>query len=132
VPSIHVELVDVMFKRVNYIETVQQRVYERMISERKRIAAEKRSTGEGQKSEILGKLERELREVSSKAVRETQEIKGRADGEAARIYAAAYNQDPEFYAFSKTLDAYRHTMGENTRLVISPDSPFYRYLKTVK
>ncbi|MHB1379798.1 MAG: protease modulator HflC, partial [Desulfurivibrionaceae bacterium] len=131
-PQYGIELVDVMFKRVNYIETVQQRVYERMISERKRIAAEKRSTGEGQKSEILGKLERELREVSSKAVRETQEIKGRADGEAARIYAAAYNQDPEFYAFSKTLDAYRHTMGENTRLVISPDSPFYRYLKTVK
>ena len=131
-PQYGIELVDVMFKRVNCIDTVQQRVYERMISERKRIAAEKRSTGEGQKSEILGKLERELREVSSKAVRETQEIKGKADGEAARIYAAAYNQDPEFYAFSKTLDAYRLTMGENTKLVISPDSPFYKYLKTLK
>lgn len=131
-PQYGIELVDVMFKRVNYIDTVQQRVYERMISERKRIAAEKRSTGEGQKAEILGKLDRELKEVSSLAVRETQEIKGKADGEAARIYADAYNQDPEFYAFSKTMDAYRHTMGENTRLVISPDSPFYRYLKTLK
>ena len=131
-PQYGIELVDVMFKRVNYIDTVQQRVYERMISERKRIAAEKRSTGEGQKSEILGKLDRELKEVSSLAVRETQEIKGKADGEAARIYAEAYNQDPEFYAFTKTMDAYRHTMGENTRLVISPDSPFYRYLKTLK
>jgi membrane protease subunit HflC len=131
-PQYGIELVDVMFKRVNYIETVQQRVYERMISERKRIAAEKRSTGEGLKSEILGKLERELREVSSLAVRETQKIKGKADGEAAKIYAAAYNQDPEFYAFSKSMDAYRNTMGENTRLVISPDSPFYRYLKTLK
>ncbi len=131
-PQYGIELVDVMFKRVNYIETVQQRVYERMISERKRIAAEKRSTGEGLKSEILGKLERELREVSSLAVRETQKIKGKADGEAAKIYAAAYNQDPEFYAFSKSMDAYRNTMGENTRLVISPDSAFYRYLKTLK
>ncbi|HIJ90610.1 MAG: protease modulator HflC [Desulfobulbaceae bacterium] len=131
-PKYGIELVDVMFKRVNYIDTVQQRVYERMISERKRIAAEKRSTGEGLKSEILGKLERELREVSSLAVRETQKIKGKADGEASRIYAEAYNQDPEFYAFSKSMDAYRLTMGENTRLVVSPDSPFYRYLKTLK
>jgi len=131
-PQYGIELVDVMFKRVNYIETVQQRVYERMISERKRIAAEKRSTGEGLKSEILGKLERELREVSSLAVRESQKIKGQADGEAAKIYADAYNQDPEFYAFSKSMDAYRHTMGDNTRLVISPDSPFYKYLKTLR
>ncbi|MDG4474745.1 protease modulator HflC [Thiovibrio frasassiensis] len=131
-PKYGIELVDVMFKRVNYIDTVQQRVYERMISERKRIAAEKRSTGEGLKSEILGKLERELREVSSLAVRESQKIKGKADGEAAKIYADAYNQDPEFYAFSKSMDAYRLTMGENTRLVLSPDSPFYRYLKTIK
>jgi len=131
-PKYGIELVDVMFKRVNYIDTVQQRVYERMISERKRIAAEKRSTGEGLKSEILGKLERELREVSSLAVRETQKIKGKADGEASKIYAEAYNQDPEFYAFSKSMDAYRLTMGQNTRLVISPDSPFYRYLKTLK
>lgn len=131
-PQYGIELVDVMFKRVNYIETVQQRVYERMISERKRIAAEKRSTGEGLKSEILGKLERELREVSSAAVRESQKIKGKADGEAAKIYAAAYNQDPEFYAFFKSMDAYRRTLGDNTRLVISPDSPFYKYLKVLK
>ncbi|MBU4119373.1 MAG: protease modulator HflC [Proteobacteria bacterium] len=131
-PQYGIELVDVMFKRVNYIDTVQQRVYERMISERKRIAAEKRSTGEGLKSEILGKLDRELREVSSLAVRESQKIKGQADGEAAKIYADAYNQDPEFYAFSKSMDAYRLTMGENTRLVVSPDSPFYKYLKTLR
>lgn len=131
-PRYGIELVDVMFKRVSYIDTVQERVYERMISERKRIAAEKRSTGEGQKSEILGKLQRELKEVSSKAAREAQEIKGKADGEAARIYAVAYNQDPEFYAFTRSLEAYRYSMGENTRLVISPDSPFYRYLKNLK
>lgn len=124
-----IELVDVMFKRVNYIETVQKKVYDRMISERKRIAAEKRSQGEGQKAEIMGKLERELKEIRSKSYREAQEIKGRADADAAKIYATAYNQDPDFYGFSKTMDSYKNTMKGNTRLVITSDSPFYKYLK---
>lgn len=127
-----IELVDVMLKRVNYIDTVQARVYDRMISERKRIAADLRSQGEGKKAEILGKMQRELMEISSGAVREAQNIKGKADGQAAAIYAGAYNRDREFYAFYKTLEAYRETMGENTRLVISSDSPFYKYLKTLK
>jgi len=131
-PQYGIELVDVMFKRVNYIESVQRRVYDRMISERKRIAAEKRSTGEGLKAEIIGKLQRELKEISSAASREAQEIKGKADAEAARIYADAYNQDPEFYAFSRTLETYRDTLGGNTRLVLSSDSAFYRYLTGLK
>ena len=131
-PQYGIELVDVMFKRVNYIESVQRRVYDRMISERKRIAAEKRSTGEGLKAEIIGKRQRELKEISSAASREAQEIKGKADAEAARIYADAYNQDPEFYAFSRTLETYRDTLGGNTRLVLSSDSAFYRYLTGLK
>jgi len=126
-----IELVDIMFKRVNYIETVQLKVYDRMISERKRIAAEKRSQGEGLKAEIMGKVQRELKEITSAANREGQEIKGRADAEAAAIYAGAYNQDPEFYAFSRSLESYRQTMGDNSRLIISSDSPFYRYLKNI-
>jgi len=131
-PQYGIELVDVMFKRVNYIESVQQRVYDRMISERKRIAAERRSTGEGLKAEIIGKLQRELKEIRSGASREAQEIRGKADAAAAKIYAEAYNQDPEFYAFSRTLESYRETLGNNTRLVISADSPFYRYLTDLK
>lgn len=127
-----IELVDVMFKRVNYIDTVQNKVYERMISERKRIAAEKRSLGEGQKAEILGKVERELKTVTSSALQEAEQIKGKADAEASRIYAEAYNQDPEFYAFFKTLESYERTVGANTRLVISADSEFYRYLNQVQ
>ena len=127
-----IELVDVMLKRVNYIDTVQKRVYDRMISERKRIAADLRSQGEGKKAEILGKMQRELMEISSGAVKEAQSIKGKADGQAAGIYAAAYNRDREFYAFYKTLETYGETMGENTRLVISSDSPFYKYLKTLR
>ncbi len=127
-PKYGIELIDVMFKRVNYIESVRRKVYERMISERKRIAAEKRATGEGQKAEILGKVERQLKEITSKASREAQEIKGKADAEAARIYANAYNKDPDFYAFSKTLESYGKSVGKNTRMVISADSEFYRYI----
>lgn len=128
-PKYGIELVDVMFKRVNYIEKVRLKVYERMISERKRIAAEKRSFGEGEKAEILGKVERELKQVTSAASREAQEIRGKADAEVTKIYADAYNQDPEFYAFMKTLESYEKTLGENTKMVISSDSEFYKYLK---
>lgn len=127
-PRYGIELVDVMFKRVNYIKTVQRKVFDRMISERKRIAAEKRAMGEGQKAEILGKVDRELKEITSKAQREAQEIKGAADAEAAAIYAEAYSNDPEFYAFLKTMESYEETMGDNTRLIISSDLKFYKFL----
>lgn len=131
-PKYGIELVDVMFKRVNYIETVRLKVYDRMISERKRIAAEKRSLGEGQKAEIMGKVKREFQVVMSSANRKAEEIKGKADAEAANIYAKAYNQDPEFYAFSKSLESYKKAMGKNTHLIISSDSEFFKYLDEVK
>lgn len=131
-PKYGIELVDVMFKRVNYIESVQNKVFDRMISERKRIAAEKRALGEGQKAEILGKVERELKEITSLASRQAQEIRGKADAAAAKIYSKAYNQDEEFYAFYKTLESYRDTIGQNTKLVLSSDSQFYKYLESVK
>lgn len=127
-----IELVDVMLKRVNYIDTVREKVYERMISERKRIAAEKRSLGEGEKAEILGKVERELKLITSQATREAEEIKGKADAEAAGIYADAYNKNPGFYAFSKSLESYQNSFGANTRMILSTDSEFYKYLNVVK
>lgn len=131
-PKYGIELVDVMFKRVNYIESVRLKVYDRMISERKRIAAEKRAVGEGEKAEIMGRVDRELKEITSLAGREAQEIRGKADAEAAGIYATAFNRDPEFYAFSRTLETYRKTVGGNTRLVLSSDSDLYRFLKKVQ
>jgi len=131
-PKYGIELVDVMFKRVNYIDTVRRKVYDRMISERKRIAAEKRSMGEGQKAEIMGKVERELKVIISTANREAEEIKGKADAEAAKIYADAYNQDPEFYSFIKSLESYKNAVGQNTNLVISADSEFYKFLQKLK
>jgi membrane protease subunit HflC len=132
VPKYGIELTDVIFKRVNYIDSVRQKVYERMISERKRIAAEKRSLGEGRKAEILGKVQRELKLVTSGAVKEAEQIKGKADADATRIYAEAYNKDPEFYAFIKTLESYEQTIGNNTKLVLSTDSDFYKLLNGIK
>ncbi len=129
-PQYGIELLDVMFKRVNYIESVRLKVYDRMISERKRIAAEKRSTGEGQKAEILGKVERELKVVLSEANREGSEIKGKADAEATKIYGDIYGQDPEFFSFYKTLESYSKVIGDNTSLILSSDSDLYKYLKS--
>jgi membrane protease subunit HflC len=131
-PQYGIELVDVLFKRVNYIDTVRLKVYDRMISERKRIAAEKRSMGEGQKAEIMGKVEKELKVIISTANREAEEIKGKADAEAAKIYADAYNKDPEFYSFTKSLESYKSAVGQNTNLVISSDSEFYRFLQKLR
>ena len=127
-PKYGIELVDVMFKRVNYIESVRLKVYDRMISERQRIAAEKRSMGEGQKAEILGKLERELKTIISGAERKGAEIKGDADAKAARIYAEAYSKDPEFYAFTESLKSYEKTVNNNTKLLISSDNEYYQYM----
>lgn len=131
-PQYGIELIDVIIKRVNYIDSVRLKVYDRMISERKRIAAEKRSTGEGEKAEILGTVERRLKEIISTANREAVTIKGKADAEATRIYGAAYSQDPDFYGFQKTLESYPTIVGNNTSLVLSSESDLYRFLKSVE
>ena len=88
-PEYGIELVDVQIKRINYVEQVRVRVYERMINERTKVAAEYRSEGEGEKAEILGKMGRELKEISSEAYRKVLEVRGAADAEAASIYAEA-------------------------------------------
>ena len=130
-PQYGIELIDVMMKRVNYIESVRLKVYDRMISERKRIAAEKRSMGEGEKAEILGTVDRKLKEIISTANKEAVTIKGKADAEATKIYGDAYSQDPDFYAFQKTLESYPSIVGKNSSLILSSDSDLYRYLKSV-
>jgi len=131
-PEYGIELLDVQIKRINYVEQVRTRVYERMINERKKVAAQYRSEGEGEKAEILGQMERELKEISSEAYRQALEIRGAADAEAARIYAEAYNKDQDFYAFLRTLESYKKSIKENGKLVISTDSDYYRYLKKAK
>lgn len=126
--SFGIELIDVLVKRINYTRDVRQKVYERMISERKRIAAKRRSEGEAKKSQILGEMDKRLKEISSGAYRKTQEIRGDADAEATKLYGESYGKDPEFYKFFISLQAYKKVLGPNTRLVIDSSSPLYEYL----
>jgi len=127
-----IDLIDVLVKRVNYTVNVRNTVYDRMISERKRIAARRRSEGEAEKAEILGNMDKQLKEIQSVAFRKTQKIRGDADGEAARISGEAYSKDANFYAFYMTLDNYKNLIGKNSRLVLDTDSPLYKYLKDIE
>ena len=131
-PEYGIELADVRLKRLDYIESVRQKVYDRMIAERKRIAEKNRSEGQGHAAEIRGEMERELKRIRSEAFRKTQELKGAADAEAAAIYASAYSKDAELYAFLRTLETWEKTLGEDTRLLLSTDSEMFRYLKKAR
>jgi len=131
VPQFGIELVDVRIKRLNYVEQVREGVYARMIAERKRVAEQYRSEGQGKKAEIEGMREKELQRITSEAYRTAQEIKGKADAEATQVYAEAYNKGPEFYSFLRTLEIYEDAMDENTWLILTTDSDFYKYVKTL-
>jgi membrane protease subunit HflC len=128
-PQYGIKLVEVRIKRLDYVESVRERAYSRMISERKRIAAQFRSEGEGQSAEILGTMGKELSEIRSSAYCKVQEIRGKADAEAARVYGEAYNADPEFYAFSRTLEAYKEGQNKNSAMILTTDRDYYSYLK---
>ena len=128
-------LLDVRFKRINYNPSVQQRIFERMISERKQIAERFRSEGAGEAAKIQGNMEKELREIESGAYRTVEETKGAADATATKIYADAYNQTPqaaEFYDFTRTLDVYRTVLQKDTTLILSTDSELFHLLKSAE
>ncbi len=126
------ELVDFEIKRVNYVAEVRQKVYERMISERKKIAAKYRSEGQGQAAEIVGKMQKKLDQIQSQAYKKSQEIIGKADASATKIYAEAYNRDPDFYTFIKSLETYKKTMDKKSTLIIGTESDYFKYLKKIK
>lgn len=132
VPQYGIQLLDVQIKRLNYIEDVRKKVYERMNSERQRIASKYRSEGEGKRAGILGQKERELNKIQSEAYRRSQEIRGEADAKATKIYADAYRLDPEFYSFLKSLEVYKNAVGANSRVIMTTDSDIYRYLKNIR
>lgn len=124
-----IELVDVRFKRLNYVEDVQRSVYDRMISEREKIRDKLRSEGQGRSAEIRGTKEKELKRITSEAYRTAQEISGAADSTASKVYADAFGRDPEFYGFLKTLESYDDAISEDETLVLSTDGDFYKFLK---
>lgn len=129
-----IAILDFRFKRINYVEEVRQTVYDRMISERNRIADKFRSEGQGEAARINGEKERELKAIQSEAFRKAQEIKGRADAQAANIYANAYDQTSssrELYSFIRSMEAYQNVFDNQTSIILSTDSDFYKYLNKV-
>ena len=129
-PEFGIELLDIRIKRINYVESVQQKVFERMISERKRIAAQYRSEGEGERAATLGQMERELAKITSEAYRKSQETRGKADAEATRIYAAAFSQNSSFFEFYRTLDFYKNFNNPRSSFVLTTDSDVFKYLES--
>ena len=127
-----IELLDLRFKRINYVEEVQQDVFARMIAERQRIAEEFRSEGQGESARIHGERERELAQIQSEAYRRAEELRGEADAEATRIYADAYNRDADFYAFMKSLETYELTMDPETFFILGTDSELLQYLERTR
>ena len=127
-----IELLDLRFKRINYVEEVQQDVFARMIAERQRIAEEFRSEGQGESARIHGERERELAQIQSEAYRRAEELRGEADANATRIYADAYNRDGEFYAFTKSLETYEATMDPDTLFILGTDSELLRFLERTR
>jgi modulator of FtsH protease HflC len=129
-PQFGIELEDVRFKRLNYIDTVQQKVFERMISERRRIAERSRSEGQGRAAEIRGQKERDILGATSVGYKSAQELKGAADAKATAIYARAYGKDPELYQFLKSMETLKEGLDAETWLILSTDTDLLRYLKS--
>lgn len=130
-----IEILDFRFKRINYVQEVRDQVYERMKSERFRIADKFRSEGQGEASRINGEKERQLKVIQSGAFRDAEEIKGKADAEAAAIYARAYNQSVQsrdLYAFLKSMETFEKTFDGKTSIFISTDSELYKFLKNMR
>ncbi|AUM11079.1 protease modulator HflC [Ketobacter alkanivorans] len=129
-----IELLDIRFKRINYNESVRQKIYARMISERQQIAERFRSEGAGEAAKIIGNKERDLQRIESEAYREIQSIQGVADAKATDIYSAAYNRSQaarELYDLVKTLETYKKVIDPSTTLVLTTESELYRLMNGV-
>ena len=122
------ELVDVRIKHINYIPAVIPKIFDRMRSERIRIANKYESEGRREEAEIMGYMKKELEKIESEGYKIATETRGEADAEAVKIYADAYGKDPDFYSFTKTLETYEKTVDDNTRLYLSTDSDYYKYI----
>lgn len=123
-PDYGIQLVDVQFQRVNYTSSVEAKIFDRMSSERKRIAERYRAEGQGKRAQILGKKERKLKTIESEAYRTVQEIQGDADATATRVYAEAYNRDPQLYKLLKSLETYERALSKDSTMVLSTDNEF--------
>ncbi len=126
-----VEVLDVRIKRVDLPTEVSESVYRRMEAERKRVANELRSTGTAEAEKIRADADKQREVIIAEAYREAQKIKGEGDGRAAAIYSAAYSKNPEFYAFYRSMEAYKASFGSKSDImVLQPNSEFFRYMRS--
>lgn len=124
-----VDLIDFRVKQVEFMDDVRESVYAQMEAERQRIAAERRAEGRENAEQIRANADRQRTIILAESRRDGEKIRGEGDARAADIYAQAYNRDPEFYAFYRSIDAYRRSVGnEGDVLVLDPDNEFFRYL----
>lgn len=128
--QIGVDIVDVRLKRVDYVEQINNSVYERMKAERVRVANELRSTGAAESEKIRADADRQRTVILAEAYRDAENIRGDGDAKATQIYAQAFGQNPEFYKFYRSLEAYRASFKtRNDMMVIDPNSEFFKYFK---
>ncbi|QDQ28204.1 protease modulator HflC [Chitinimonas arctica] len=128
--KIGVHIVDVRLKRVDFPDDISNAVYERMISERKTVASQLRSEGSAEAEKIRADADRQREIIIADAFNKAQQLKGEGDGKAASIYGAAYGQNPEFYAFYRSLEAYKKTFkSKSDVMVLEPSSAFFKYMK---
>jgi membrane protease subunit HflC len=127
--ALGIKLIDVQLRRISYERSVEKKVYERMISERERIAQKIRSIGKGEKAVIEGRLTKDLQRIQSEAYRKAQKIRGEAEGKATAIYAKALSRDPKFYDFIQSMESYKKSLKSDAKLILSSDSEFFKFFK---
>lgn len=128
--KIGVKIIDVRLKRVDYVDQINMSVYERMKAERVRVANELRSTGAAESEKIRADADRQRTVILAEAYRDAEKMRGEGDAKATQIYSAAFGQNPEFYRFYRSLEAYRASFRNNNDiLVLDPSSEFFRYFK---
>lgn len=130
-----IEILDFRFKRMNYVTEVRERVYDRMISERNRIADQFRSEGQGEARSIEGQKERDLAQIQSEAEREAEGIRGRAEASATEIYASAYNRNQtsrDLYDFLRAMEALEKSLDDKTNVIMTTNSDLFKYMKDAR
>ncbi len=127
--ALGIKLIDVQLRRISYEKSVERKVYDRMISERQRIAQKIRSIGQGEKAKIEGRITKDLKEIQSKAYREAEVIRGKAEAKSTKIYAQSLSRDPKFYEFIRTMEAYKKAIKSDSKFLLSSQSEFLKFFK---
>ena len=131
--NVGIEIVDARLKRLDYVEQINSSVYERMRAERTRVANEQRSTGSAESEKIRADADKQRTIILAEAFRDAEKLRGEGDAKASRIYAQVFGQNPEFYKFYRSLEAYRATFNNKSDvMVVDPSSEFFKYMKNSK